>query len=247
MLRTAMCAWVFAPFSGREPEPEADTNAPAYSQAEVNDIIKQKFLAELGKLLTFMYEEDRQTALAMYSKMFDDAADERDLVHFLGSPTRQAVVIARAYNDRVRKLQVESQSREQDGAEAEAAPDFVLAIDRLYREYFPSQEQNAPVLDDQFSLFLGGGDQIGVDRVFRDGERHESQQHGQRQEYSKQFFHGYEPPFIYFAALARDGIYDKKASRQAGKMWHIGSAVILSLGPGSVKDDPVLFRPPSPG
>ena len=29
----------------------------------------------------------------------------------------------------------------------------MLAIDRLYREYFPSQEQNAPVLDDQFSLF----------------------------------------------------------------------------------------------
>ena len=128
-------------------------NAPAYSQAEVNDIIKQKFLAELGKLLTFMYEEDRQTALAMYSKMFDDAADERDLVHYLISPTRQAVVIARAYNARVRKLQVESQSREQDGAEAEAAPDFVLAIDQLYREYFPSQEQNAQVLADQFSLF----------------------------------------------------------------------------------------------
>ena len=122
-------------------------------QAEVNDIIKQKFLAELGKLLTFMYEEDRQTALAMYSKMFDDAADERDLVHYLISPTRQAVVIARAYNARVRKLQVESQSREQDGAEAEAAPDFVLAIDQLYREYFPSQEQNAQVLADQFSLF----------------------------------------------------------------------------------------------
>jgi len=128
-------------------------SVPAYSQAEVNDIIKQKFLAELGKLLTFMYEEDRQTALAMYGKMFDDAADERDLVHYLTSPTRQAVVIARTYNARVRKLQVESQSREQDGAEAEAAPDFVLAIDQLYREYFPSQEENVQVLDDQFSLF----------------------------------------------------------------------------------------------
>lgn len=128
-------------------------SAPAYSQAEVNDIIKQKFLAELGKLLTFMYEEDRQTALAMYSKMFDDAADERDLVHFLISPTRQAVVIARAYNARVRKLQVESQSREQDGAEAEAAPDFVLAIDQLYRQYFPAEAENTQVLDDQFSLF----------------------------------------------------------------------------------------------
>lgn len=35
---------------------------------EVTHINKQKFLAELGKLLTFMYDEDRQTALAMYGR-----------------------------------------------------------------------------------------------------------------------------------------------------------------------------------
>ena len=126
---------------------------PGGKQAEVNDIIKQRFLAELGKLLTFMYEEDRQTALAMYSKMFDDAADEEDLSQFLGSATRQAVVVARAYNARARKLQVESQSREQDGAEAEAAPDFVLAIDELYRQYFPTPAEEDQVLDNQVSLF----------------------------------------------------------------------------------------------
>ena len=126
---------------------------PGGKQAEVNVIIKQRFLAELGKLLTFMYEEDRQTALAMYSKMFDDAADEEDLSQFLGSATRQAVVVARAYNARARKLQVESQSREQDGAEAEAAPDFVLAIDELYRQYFPAPAEEDQVLDNQVSLF----------------------------------------------------------------------------------------------
>ena len=58
-------------------------------------INKQKFLAELGKLLTFMYEEDRQTALAMYVKMFEDAEDERALLQALISPTRQAVIVAR--------------------------------------------------------------------------------------------------------------------------------------------------------
>jgi len=119
----------------------------------VNDIVKQKFLAELGKLLTFMYEEDRQTALAMYGKMFDDAHDERDLVQFLGSPTRQAVVVARTYNARVRKLQVESQSRQQDGAEPEITPDFVLAIDDLYQQYFPGEDESSAVLANQFSLF----------------------------------------------------------------------------------------------
>ena len=57
----------------------------------MTDINKQKFLAELGKLLTFMYEEDRQSALAMYAKLFDNARDEQSLLQFLVSPTRQAV------------------------------------------------------------------------------------------------------------------------------------------------------------
>ena len=38
-------------------------------QSEVTDINKQKFLPELGRLLTFMVEEDRQTAFAMYSRL----------------------------------------------------------------------------------------------------------------------------------------------------------------------------------
>ena len=58
-------------------------------------INKQRFLAELSKLLTFMYEEDRQTALAMYGRMFDEADDEQALLLELGSPTRQAVIVAR--------------------------------------------------------------------------------------------------------------------------------------------------------
>ena len=133
-------------------------------------INRQKFLAELGKLLTFMYEEDRQTALAMYGKMFDDAEDEQDLIQFLNSPTRQAVVIARAYNARARKLQVESHSREEDDAAAspEAAPDFVLAIDGIYRQYFPAEGDEAVVMDDQYSLF-GEGDapvQDGPDELY---------------------------------------------------------------------------------
>ncbi len=140
-----------------------------FSDAEVNDINKQKFLAELGKLLTFMYEEDRQTALSMYDKMFDDTADEQGLIQFLVSPTRQAVVIARAYNARARKLEVESQSRE--GAEAARSgelPEFVLAIDRLYQQVIPvrSAAPNAP--DNQFSFFENAAHPVedGMDEVF---------------------------------------------------------------------------------
>lgn len=122
---------------------------------EVNDINRQKFLAELGKLLTFMYEEDRQTALAMYEKMFDDTDDEMGLIQFLGSPTRQAVVIARCYNARVRKLQVESQSREraEDGSWSEETPEFVLVIDKLYQQVVPDRVEGDFTLENQVSLF----------------------------------------------------------------------------------------------
>ena len=96
----------------------------------MSDINKQKFLAELGKLLTFMYDEDRQDALAAYSRMFDNARDEQLLLQFLVSPTRQAVIIARAYNARERKLQVNSQSREGHIDDA-ASRDYMHVLDEL--------------------------------------------------------------------------------------------------------------------
>ena len=128
---------------------------------EVNIINKQKFLAELGRLLTFMYEEDRQTALAMYSKMFDDAVEEQALLQFLVSPTRQAVVLARSYDAKERKLQVHTQSREEEPDYSDyngQFPPFILAIDDLQQSaaaqgiFAPSQD--VPAVDEnQFSLF----------------------------------------------------------------------------------------------
>lgn len=123
-------------------------------QSEVNTINKQKFLAELGKLLTFMYEEDRQAALAMYNKMFEDAQDEQALLQTLVSPTRQAVVVARSYNAKERKLQVQAPSRGEEAAEErESTPDFVLAINQIYEDAVPAPSHAAEVLEDQFSLF----------------------------------------------------------------------------------------------
>ena len=120
-------------------------------QSEVTDINKQKFLAELARLLTFMYEEDRQEALAMYEGMFDEAEDEQTLLQALVSPTRQAVVIARAYNAKERKLQVHAQSREDDNAEGDA--DFVLAINQVRSDALGEQETRPVVDENQFSLF----------------------------------------------------------------------------------------------
>ena len=65
---------------------------------EVATINNTKFLAELGKLLTFMEEKDRQETLALYEAMFREAEDEEALSALLVSPTRQAVLNARAYN-----------------------------------------------------------------------------------------------------------------------------------------------------
>lgn len=120
----------------------------------MTDINRQKFLAELGKLLTFMYEEDRQKALAMYNAMFDQVENEQALIQKLLSPTRQAVLIARAYDAKERKLQVHAQSREDKGEDSGEVPQFVLVIDRIAQD-LPGGYTEAPraVLEDQFSLF----------------------------------------------------------------------------------------------
>lgn len=116
-------------------------------------INRQKFLAELGRLLTFMYEEDRQTALAMYNRMFDEAEDEQALIQYLVSPTRQAVVLARAYNAKERKLQVHSQSRDEYEQVSDEIADFVLAINKLQEEASALKITTQQVSEDQISLF----------------------------------------------------------------------------------------------
>lgn len=116
-------------------------------------INRQKFLAELGRLLTFMYEEDRQTALAMYNRMFDEAEDEQALIQYLVSPTRQAVVLARAYNAKERKLQVHSQSRDEYEQVSDEIPDFVLTINKLQEEVSALKITTQQVSEDQISLF----------------------------------------------------------------------------------------------
>ena len=116
-------------------------------------INRQKFLAELGRLLTFMYEEDRQTALAMYNRMFDEAESEQTLLQYLVSPTRQAVILARAYNAKERKLQVHTQSRDEYEQSTDEIPDFVLAINKLQDEASALKITTPQISEDQISLF----------------------------------------------------------------------------------------------
>lgn len=121
----------------------------------MNDINKQRFLAELSKLLTFMYEEDRQEALAAYSRMFEEAKDEQKLLQILVSPTRQAVIVARAYDAKERKLQVQAQVREdRSGWETDGEePAYLKAIDKVREEAVEKDALRAAVSEDQISFF----------------------------------------------------------------------------------------------
>ncbi len=100
-----------------------------------------------------MYEEDRQTALAMYNRMFDEAESEQALLQYLVSPTRQAVILARAYNAKERKLQVHTQSRDEYEQSTDEIPDFVLAINKLQDEASALKITIQQVSEDQISLF----------------------------------------------------------------------------------------------
>lgn len=121
---------------------------------EVDCINKQKFLTELGRLLTFMYEEDRQKALSMYTRMFEETEDEQGLLQLLVSPTRQAVVLARTYDAKERKLQVHAQAREEYAApELDERPPFVLAIEKIAEQAEALAKPRNYVSKEQISLF----------------------------------------------------------------------------------------------
>ncbi|MCR5576888.1 MAG: hypothetical protein K6F56_07760 [Oscillospiraceae bacterium] len=127
-------------------------------------INKQKFLTELGRLLTFMYEDDRERALAMYSSLFDETGDETGLLQMLVSPTRQAVNLARSYDARERKLQAQAQARGE--AQGEDEPSFVRVIEQLRVQAASLGAPVSKVSADQFSLFESAGKETALFEEF---------------------------------------------------------------------------------
>ncbi len=120
----------------------------------MNAINRQKFLAELAKLLTFMYEEDRRYALDMYERMFDIAeGNEQWLIQNLMSPTRQAVIIARSYDAKERKLSVSAEWKEEEEDQNGETPPFVLAINKIFDDLFPDDEESEEPDSNQVSFF----------------------------------------------------------------------------------------------
>ena len=127
------------------------------NQPEVDDINnRQKFLAELGRLLTFMLDEDRQKALSMYGDIFDMVEDEPALLQFLVSPTRQAVLIARSYDTTERKLHVRSDRQTAERADYAEPPAFMDVIDGIRREALSKGVAVQKPDSNQISLFDPG-------------------------------------------------------------------------------------------
>lgn len=137
----------------------------AIAKAEVTFINKQRFLAELGKLLTFMYEEDRLRALEMYSRMFEEAEDENALIQALVSPTKQAVVVARAYNSNLGKFSVPNAKAAPEDRDSNGTPDYVQAIETVREKAYalqPRKEEPAESEDEnQLNLFEQEEEELG--------------------------------------------------------------------------------------
>ena len=101
-----------------------------------------------------MYEEDRRYALDMYERMFDIAeGNEQWLIQNLMSPTRQAVIIARSYDAKERKLSVSAEWREEEEDQNGETPPFVLAINKIFDDLFPDDEGAEEPDGNQVSFF----------------------------------------------------------------------------------------------
>lgn len=89
---------------------------------------RQRYMAELSKLLTFMFKEDKEDILAHYNKMLDEAEDEQALLESFGSPTRLAVTISHSYKRTERKLAVEADSKadKPDEGETSVVPEHIF-------------------------------------------------------------------------------------------------------------------------
>lgn len=85
---------------------------------------RQRYMAELSKLLTFMFKEDRAEILQHYNELLDNAEDEQALLEEFGSPTKLAVTISRTYSREERKLSVNVDSKSEDGPAEYKRPDL---------------------------------------------------------------------------------------------------------------------------
>lgn len=79
---------------------------------------KQRYLAELQRLLVFMTDEDRELAIRRFGDIFDAAGPEGEaaLAERLGSPTKSAIGLSRGYEPGIIKNLPEAPGEEEKKA-----------------------------------------------------------------------------------------------------------------------------------
>lgn len=89
---------------------------------------RQKFLAELSRLLVFMTEEDRTETIRRYIAMFDAAGAEGEtaLIEELGTPTRVAIMLSRGYEPGVIQVEAPASADEPEATAQEKLDEFGL-------------------------------------------------------------------------------------------------------------------------
>lgn len=108
------------------------------SHSEVTVIDRQKYVAELGKLLSGMAPQDREAVLRGINARFDAEGDDAAVIAALGSPTFAAVTVLRGYTppeegelgsryepepEPVQEPEPEPVQEHEPAAEAEPAPE----------------------------------------------------------------------------------------------------------------------------
>lgn len=104
-----------------------------------------------------MCEEDRKAAVTMFEKVFDDAPDEQAAIAHLGSPTRQAVALARVYDFKEREREIQDTKSGRTVYSADNTPAFMEVIDDTYRSVLSLEPERTSVHENQISFFQEDG------------------------------------------------------------------------------------------
>ena len=110
--------------------------------SEVTIIDRQKYVAELGKLLSGMARADREAVLRGVNARFDEAGDDDAVIAALGSPTFAAVSVLRGYTP-PENLDEEDYPEEEEYQYAE--PAGAPAPDEASPGQTPPEAEEAPL------------------------------------------------------------------------------------------------------
>lgn len=119
---------------------------------EVSSINRQKFIAELSKLLGFMSSWDREATIETYNAMFDAADSEAEVLVMLGSPTKLAIALANEYVPTAAPETKPVEAGEDTDTEAAVLSAVAQAVEEATEESAPAADASALFTDSPETL-----------------------------------------------------------------------------------------------